>query len=91
MAPRLPEADHPFAVRMVGLEISRFPHKELTYMPGSSTTPGRRDTCASVPRRFAFLVYDRVGTQNDSYFAAQWLACSLPCQRFACPLTGTYA
>jgi len=35
----------------------------------------------------AFRVSDGVGTRNIGLFVAQWLACTLPCQRFTCGLT----
>jgi len=52
-------------------------------MPGSSTTPGRPGTRASAPVRVVFRDLKRVDTQRYTYFAAQWLACALPCRRFA--------
>ena len=52
-------------------------------MPGSATTPGRPSACDSAPVRVAFHVAKRVGTQDYVHFAAQWLACVIPCQRFA--------
>jgi hypothetical protein len=70
-------------VRVIELEISRFPYKELPYMPGSQTTQGRLDTCAGVSDRVAFRVTYRVGTLSKITFAAQWLAYTLPCRRFA--------
>jgi hypothetical protein len=60
-------------------------------MPGSSTTPGRADTCDSVSVRVAFRCVESVGTQNQAHFVAQWLACMLPCQRFANSLTAARA
>ena len=51
-------------------------------MPGSSTTPGRAGTCASASARVAFRYLNRVGTRDLTSFAAQWLACTLPCRRF---------
>src|ERR1700674_4957404 len=68
--------------RLVNHETSRFPYKECLHMPGSATTPGRRGACDSAPLRVAFRVSDGVGTRNIDLFAAQWLACTLPCQRF---------
>jgi hypothetical protein len=52
-------------------------------VPGSPTTPGRRDTRASVSLRVAFRVLNRVGTRNFYTIVAQWLARTLPCRRFA--------
>lgn len=41
--------------------------------------------------RMAFRVNDRVGTPDQFTYAAQWLACSLPCRRFAATLTSDCA
>ncbi|MGA9027670.1 MAG: hypothetical protein WB440_16575 [Steroidobacteraceae bacterium] len=46
-----------------------------------------RDIAAS---RVAFRLWDSVGILIES-FAAQWLACTLPCQRFADVLTNACA
>jgi hypothetical protein len=51
-------------------------------MPGSQTTPGRTGTRADAPARVAFRRDDSVGTRDNVTFAAQWLACALPCRRF---------
>ena len=71
------------SVRMVQLEISRFPYKELPYMPGSQTTQGRSGTRTDVPDRVFFRVSYRVGTPKIITFAARWLAYTFPCRRFA--------
>ena len=60
-------------------------------MPGSATTPGRADTCDIASGRVAFHSRNSVGTQNFSLFAAPWLACMLPCQRFTYSLTAARA
>ena len=52
-------------------------------MPGSPTTPGRPRACDGARRRVAFRYTDSVGTRNQFSFAAQWLACTYPCRRFA--------
>ena len=78
-------------MRLIELEISRFPHKELPYMPGSQTTQGRLDTCADVSDRVAFRVTYLVGALRFITFAAQWLAYTLPCRRFADILADAYA
>jgi hypothetical protein len=52
-------------------------------MPGSPTTPGRADTRADASVRVAFRENEHVGTRIAQVFAAQWLACVLPCRRFA--------
>jgi hypothetical protein len=70
-------------MRVIELEISRFPYKELPYMPGSQTTQGRLNTRDDVSDRVAFRVTYRVGTLSKITFAAQWLAYTLPCRRFA--------
>ena len=52
-------------------------------MPGSSTTPGRPSACAGALGHIAFHYTDSVGTRNQFSIAAQWLACTFPCRRFA--------
>ena len=56
-------------------------------MPGSPTTPGRPGTRDHAPVRVAFRDLKRVGTRDTTSYAAQWLACALPCRRFALTLT----
>ena len=68
---------------MADQKISRFPYKKLADMPGSSTTPGRPDARAGASEHVAFRYTDSVGTQNQFSIAAQWLACTFPCRRFA--------
>jgi hypothetical protein len=68
---------------MVELEISRFPRKECTCMPGSTTTQDRSGACDVAPARFAFRKRNNVGVLDEINFAAQWLACMRPCERFA--------
>jgi hypothetical protein len=54
-APHLPDTDHsPWHVRMVGLEISRFPCEERACVPGSQTPPGHGGACDDAPPRIAF-------------------------------------
>src|SRR5450631_3658025 len=60
-APRLPDADHP-VLQVIELEISRFPRKELPYMPGSQTTQGRSDARVGASDRVAFRDTYGVGT-----------------------------
>jgi len=61
-------------------------------MPGSKTTQGRTGTRAIAPIRVAFRYANSVGTPNYfKAFAAQWLACRLPCQRFVSHLATRYA
>jgi hypothetical protein len=78
-------------LRLARREISRFPCKALPCMPGSPTTPGRRDARVSAPRRFAFRILDIVGTRDNGSFAALWLAYTLPYRRFAFTLAGDCA
>src|SRR5262249_2191863 len=77
--------------RTVGREISRFPRKEHACMPGSSTTPGRPSACVGALGHFAFHYTDSVGTRDKFSIAAQWLACTFPCRRFADILTDASA
>lgn len=78
-------------MRVIELETSRFPYKERPYMPGSQTTQGRSDTRADVPSRIAFRATYRVGTPEIITYAAQWLACTLPCRRFTATLADARA
>jgi hypothetical protein len=60
-------------------------------MPGSTTAPGQRGACDDALRRVAFRKSDSVGTRDIFSFAAQWLACAYPCQRFASYLAVRHA
>ncbi len=51
-------------------------------MPGSMTTQDRPVTRDIATARVTFRQWDSVGILIEP-FAAQWLACTLPCQRFA--------
>jgi hypothetical protein len=78
--------------RAVEQEISRFPCKERAYMPGSRTTQGRAGTRTIAPVRVAFRYVNSVSTLNYfNAFAARWLACRFPCQRFVPHLAMRYA
>ena len=72
-------------------ETSRFPYMEHAYVPGSSTTPGYPSACAGALGHVAFRYTDSVGTRNQFSIAAQWLACTFPCRRFADILTDACA
>jgi hypothetical protein len=78
-------------MQVIEPEISRFPYKERPYMPGSQTTQGRSDTCADVSGHVAFRDTYGVGTPRFITFAAQWLAYTIPCRRFADTLTDAHA
>jgi hypothetical protein len=69
------------------MEISRFPCKRLLRMPGSTTTRGQHASCDIDTRRVAFCGTENIGTPNLAY-AAPYLACALPCERFATALAG---
>ena len=60
-------------------------------MPGSWTSPDRPGARANALVRVAFRGGKRVGVRDYRTFAAQWLACTIPCRRFAGTLTGTDA
>ena len=62
-----------------------------TRMPGSQTTQGRTGARSSAPIHVAFRVTYGVGTLETITFAAQWLACPRPCQRFALCLAAPHA
>jgi len=72
---------------VVKLEISRFPIKERTCMPGSQTTQGRPGARNIAPVRVAFRYCDSVSALDSRSFAARWLAYAHPCQRFTLCLT----
>lgn len=59
--------------------------KRLLRMPGSTTSRGRHASCDIDARRVAFCGTENIGTPNLSY-AAPYLACALPCERFASAL-----
>ena len=73
------------------LEIPRFPCKELSCMPGSMTPQDRAIARDIAVAHIAFHQWDSVGILIVKPFAALWLACTFPCQRFAGSLAGTYA
>ena len=73
---------------MVGHEASRFPHKELLHVPGSSTTRDRLSTRIYAFKRIAFRQANIVGTPDYKSIAAQWLACASPYRRFTSALAG---
>ena len=52
-------------------------------MPGSQTTPGRPGARDNAPARVAFRHIEQRRHPGYWTFAAQWLACTLPCRRFA--------
>jgi len=56
---------------MADPEISRFPHKERPYMPGSQTTPGPTGARNNAPAGIAFRQVNNVGTRVDNDLAAQ--------------------
>jgi hypothetical protein len=67
------------------MEISRFPCKRLLRMPGSTTTRGRHVSRDIDTGRVAFCGTENISTPNLSY-AAQYLACAIPCERFTSAL-----
>ena len=52
-------------------------------MPGSLTTPGHPSARVGALGYVAFRYTDSVGTRDKFPVAAQWLACTFPCRRFA--------
>jgi hypothetical protein len=60
-------------------------------MPGSSTTPGRTGTRDDAPFVLPSVKTTTSAPELIQAFAAQWLACVLPCRRFACTLAGADA
>jgi hypothetical protein len=72
------------------MEISRFPGRGLLCMLGSATTRGWLVSCDNDTDHLAFCWTENISAPNLSY-AAQYLAYTLPYQRFACSLTATRA
>ena len=60
-------------------------------MPVSTTTPDRLGARDIAPIRIAFRQRNDVGAREEGTFAAQWLACTIPCQRFAVALADNCA
>lgn len=60
-------------------------------MPGSQTTPGQASARDHAPACVAFRQKNAVGTRDETFFEAQWLACMIPCRRFADTLTDAAA
>jgi hypothetical protein len=56
---------------------------EHACVPGSPTTPGRPSARVVALGHIAFRYTDSVGTRDQFSIAAQWLACTFPCRRFA--------
>jgi hypothetical protein len=69
------------------METSRFPCKRLLRMPGLRRRGVGMCHCDIDTRRVAFCGTENISTPNLSY-AAQYLACALPCERFTSALTG---
>src|SRR5215210_6465050 len=90
-APRRPDADQTARGPVVGREISRFPCQERACMPGSLTTPDRPGARAGALARVAFRFGNSVGIRNYETVAARWLACTVPCRRFAPGLAARHA
>jgi len=80
-----------FLAEQSGSDIYRFPRKKHACVPGSSTTPGRPSACVGALGHIAFHYTDSVGTRDQFSIAAQWLACTFPCRRFADILTDACA
>ena len=69
--------------RAASREISRFPRKELRARARVSDYAEPTGARVHAPARIAFRPADGVGTPDRICFVAQWLARTLPCQRFA--------
>jgi len=82
--PAFPTTSRPRLAGMA-MEISRFPYKRLLRMPGSTTTRGRLVSRCIDTGRVAFCGTKNISTPNLSY-AAQYLACALPRERFTSAL-----
>ena len=90
MAPHLPAADRQ-PNRAFGRPGDLPVPVQGACVPGSSTTPGRPSARVGALGHIAFHYTDSVGTRNPFSIAAQWLACTFPCRRFADILTDACA
>ena len=71
-----------------GRRISRFSRRLRPYMLGVSDLAGYlRASPRTALRLWPSPSSHRVGIPNLAYFAAQYPACTFPCQRFACWVT----
>src|SRR5215831_12183989 len=64
-------------------QLFEIAHVARACMPSSSTTPGYPSACDDALEHVAFRYTDSVGTRDQFSIAAQWLACTSPCRRFA--------
>ena len=82
MASRLPDADRrrPSAGRTQDLPV---PVQRASAHARVFDHAGAVGARAIAPAHVAFRVIKHVGLQIEIFFAAQWLAYALPCQRFA--------
>ena len=67
--------------------ISRFPCKEFPHMHRVSDRAGPRSLAHNGRVRVAFRIRSTASAPRICDFAAQYLVCVYPCQRFACPST----
>ena len=90
MAPRLPDADRrrPSARQTRDLPV---PVQRASAHARVLDHAGAAGARAIAPAHVAFRVIKHVGLQIEIFFAAQWLAYALPCQRFAGILTNATA
>ena len=58
---------------------------------GVSDHAGSAGARANAPARLAFRHGNNVGTRDDRPVAARWLACTVPCRRFAPGLAARHA
>jgi len=89
-APRLPDADR----RRLPNGRSRdlpVPAQGASAHARVSDHAGSSGPRAGAPGHVAFHLVHGVGTQDETPFAAQWLAYAPPCQRFAEALAGSRA
>jgi hypothetical protein len=72
------QSSTPLTWLLVGREISRFPHKKRTHMPGSATTPGQLGTRGYRAQPFCLPMFERRRHPGQSFFRGSivWPMCS---------------
>ena len=81
-APRLPDADPPGTAAGQTRDLP-VPVQGASSHARVCDRAGPGGARARAPLRVAFRLPNGVGTRGCKTFAAQWLACTLPCRRFA--------
>ena len=90
-APRLPDADRRRRRRRPSARSPGSRARSVRTCQGLRPRRAGRALALTRPSVLPSAYRNSVGTRDYRPFAAQWLACALPCRRFAAALTGTDA